>query len=217
MAEKKKVRQNAIPANSTIPVVPVADSAPVTDNTPETPETPVVMDKAGALELINGLETAKARWIAFDKWVTSQADRASGITKASITTGLILESMTIEVKAYDKASVNALIAETMTITDDDKRAIERKLASVRALVSMAYNNAGKSKSKSDKTATDDKAKTDTGFAPNFGELEANLEAYLLTLNDNQFSSLKAIVSKVDGMRQERASKEQAEKSVSKAA
>src|SRR3989304_4974999 len=176
MAEKKKVRQNAIPVNSTIPVVPVADSAPVTDNTPETPETPVVMDKAGALELINGLETAKARWIAFDKWVTSQADRASGITKASITTGLILESMTIEVKAYDKATVNALIAETVTITDDDRRSIERKLASVRALVSMAYNNAGKSKSVKPKSDKDTDDKSEAGFAPNFGEIEANLEA-----------------------------------------
>ena len=175
------------------------------------------MDKAGALELINGLETAKARWIAFDKWVTSQADRASGITKASITTGLILESMTIEVKAYDKATVNALIAETVTITDDDRRSIERKLASVRALVSMAYNNAGKSKSVKPKSDKDTDDKSEAGFAPNFGEIEANLEAYLLTLNDSQFSSLKAIVSKVDGMRQERASKEQAEKSVSKAA
>lgn len=205
MAKKRNVNQSNTSVNNAAPVTPV------------TPET---MDKAGALELIAGLETARARWIAFDKWVSSQADRPAGITKESVIKGLILEAQGITVPAYDKTTVTYIMTEQVEgahcLNDDDRRLVDRKYASIKALVSMAYNSGSKSKSKGAATdKTTDKA-TNTGVAPNFGELEPNIGAWVKSLTDDQLDTLMAACTAEISERKAAASKAAAEKA-SKAA
>ena len=76
--------------------------------TPETVKIAII-GKNEALQLVRGLEDSRSKWVGFDRYITSLADRKSGITKQSVIQGLILEADKVTVKDYGKDTVNAFI------------------------------------------------------------------------------------------------------------
>lgn len=151
-------------------------------------------------------EQAATKWLALDKLIDSLADRQGGITKASVTLGLILKAsdMTLDLKDYHKDTVKAVMD---GMTEDALRLIGRKVNVIKSCVSRAHNAPAKDKDK-DKTdgkdKTDDKDKADgkTESAPFAGQDFASaVKAWIKTLDNGLLSTLKAICLEEETARQ----------------
>ncbi len=110
-----------------------------------------------AVELVKSATSNKDKWIALDKWISSQADRPAGVTKQAITLGLIIkaEGMDIALADYHKDTVKAALE---TLDEVIQRLVMRKLSVIKAMISAAHNapNAAKTGGK-DKAETEGKA------------------------------------------------------------
>ena len=102
--------------------------------------TPFELNKSQAIELVKSKPSpnATAKWQAFDIFVTGLAERVNGITKSSITIGLILEADGSKLADYHKNTINSALDE---LNPETKRCVIKKANSIRALISMAYKRA----------------------------------------------------------------------------
>lgn len=179
--------------------------------------------KASALGLIRGLEDSKTKWVEFDGWVNRQVDHQSGIIKGSVITALIIEASDLSIqdeadsdkkikatcKNYQKDTVKQVMA---LLTDRERDLINKKYASIRALVSMAYNFpsfSNSSEGKKDEGGLDEGKGKEKARRRNelcgipYEEVAAEFKTFLSELSSEQLDAIRLIVDAEHNARQEK--------------
>lgn len=100
------------------------------------------MNKEQAKALIAGIIKSDEKWKAFDEFVDELVNKPEGISKRSVTKGLIIEAMGKEVKDYREETVNTVLKELL---EEESRYVDKRFKSIKSLISQAYNKPSKSK------------------------------------------------------------------------
>lgn len=178
---KKRLKGKGLAIDGLTPAIP-ARTVPATSA--------AVMTLNEAVLMVKGLDEGREKWKAFDAYVERSSNRKEGYTKESIIKGLVLfaSGATTQYITH-KDAVNGAIE---LLEDDSQRLVERKFSSIKSLISMAYNNKAKAKSKPAVSAEKTEDVADV-ISAEFGKVEANYPVYLKTLTDSQLETLSAMI------------------------
>lgn len=179
--------------------------------------------RASALGLIKGLEDSRNKWLEFDGWVNRQVDHQSGVTKGNVIIALIIEAADFSIQCegerekkikatcedFKKDTVKKVMA---LLTARERDLINKKYASIRALVSMANNYPSFSKSiegeKNEESVDVGRGTEKTGKRNKlcgipYEKVTVEFKAFLSELSNDQLDAIRQMVDTEHHVRQEK--------------